>query len=327
MTASKRFSVIIPTRNRRRLLEAALESAALQDYPLDRFEIIVVNDASTDGTREFIDAYAREHGGLDLKAVNLESHSGAAHARNAGVRNSCGDIIAFLDDDCVADRNWLAALDQAYGSRPEAASVVVRLENACPDSLLARYQYVHHIYGIRAAYIPEGLGPALRGDCFRLPLEDGPVRGSACQVSFRRRVLAEAGGYDEGMTLSEDIELMLRLEGLGYPRPQYTGASAVKHHYRRGLREFLRQYYFYGRGGPAFRRMRAERSAQRPAAWRRLENPVYSALECWHARRSLLDLPVLIVVAAAAHGCEYLGEAREILGGVPGGWKRNPEPG
>jgi len=327
MTRGKRFSVIIPTRDRKRLLEGALESAALQDYPRDMFEVIVVNDGSTDGTREFIDTYAAGHKGFDLTAVNIEAHRGVAHARNAGVTKSQGEIVAFMDDDCVADKNWLSCLDAAYRSRPDAVSVAARLENAYPDSLVARYQYVHHLYGINAAYIPDGLGGAVKGVCFRLPESDGPVRGSACQASFLRRVLVEAGGYDESLTLSEDIELMLRLEGLGYPRPHYTGAAAVKHFYRRELVKVLRQFYLYGRGGPAFRRLRAERSAGTSAAAGMLANSIYSALECWHAKRRLLDLPALVFVAVAAHGCEYLGEARERLGGVLGGRKRSPVSG
>ena len=98
-------SVVIPTYNRRDLLESSIESLLNQSYPKDRYEIIVVDNSSTDGTEEMMHS-------LQLKSPSLlryyrKKNEGPGSSRNMGIAKARGIIIAFTDSDCVADTEWL----------------------------------------------------------------------------------------------------------------------------------------------------------------------------------------------------------------------------
>jgi glycosyltransferase involved in cell wall biosynthesis len=102
-------SVILPTYNRKDLLRETLETLARQTYPGDRFEVIVVDDGSTDGT----EAIAAETFPFTLRYFR-QSNQGDAAARNLGARQSQADILVFLDDDILLEPGYLANLIQAH---------------------------------------------------------------------------------------------------------------------------------------------------------------------------------------------------------------------
>ncbi len=119
MTAERPFlSVIIPTRNRSALLARLLDSLAGLRYP--RWEVIVVDDGSTDGTATVAERYRT--GGLPLTYL-YQPWSKMGAARNLGLKHARGTIAAFTDDDCVADPGWLDAMAAAFARHPEAAGV------------------------------------------------------------------------------------------------------------------------------------------------------------------------------------------------------------
>jgi glycosyltransferase involved in cell wall biosynthesis len=98
-------TVLIPTFNRKEALKGCLESLFIQTYPRDKFEIIVVNDGSTDGTENLLEEYEKK-APCKLKWYN-QSNSGIGAARNLGIKKSVGEILCFIDDDCIADKNWI----------------------------------------------------------------------------------------------------------------------------------------------------------------------------------------------------------------------------
>src|SRR5688572_1339985 len=102
-------SVIIPTYNRKDLLCETLNSLTRQTYPSDHFEVIVVNDGSTDGTA----AIAAEAFPFILRYFS-QSNQGDAIARNLGARQSQADILVFLDDDILVEPGYLTHLIQAH---------------------------------------------------------------------------------------------------------------------------------------------------------------------------------------------------------------------
>lgn len=112
--AAIRVSVVIPTCNRREILGRCIEALAAQT--LDGFEVIVVDDCSSDDTLEMLASFARENPGLRLRWLRNDDHLGANVSRNRGIEAAQGRIIAFLDSDCIAHPDWLrnliAALDQ-----------------------------------------------------------------------------------------------------------------------------------------------------------------------------------------------------------------------
>ena len=92
------FSVIIPVYNGEGTIAECLEALASQDMPRREFEVIVVDDGSTDGTAAIVKQF-------DVKYIHQEN-TGPATARNVGVKNAQGKIVVFTDADCVPEPNW-----------------------------------------------------------------------------------------------------------------------------------------------------------------------------------------------------------------------------
>lgn len=98
-------SVVIPTHNRRELLKATIKSLFNQSYPKDRYEIIVIDSASKDGTEEMMQLLLGRT--PDTLKYYRKKSEGPGPARNFGLSKACGSIIAFTEDDCVADPDWI----------------------------------------------------------------------------------------------------------------------------------------------------------------------------------------------------------------------------
>ena len=109
MPSPATVTVIIPTYNRKGLLRETLDSLAQQTYPSDHFEVIIVDDGSTDGTEEVAaDAFP-----FALRYF-WQSNQGDANARNVGVQQSQADFLVFLDDDILVEPGYLTHLIHAH---------------------------------------------------------------------------------------------------------------------------------------------------------------------------------------------------------------------
>lgn len=108
------ISVVIPTRNRKSLLLETLRSLREQSYDKNRFELVIVDDGSTDGTREGVEA-ASNRFGYPLRMIRQDKR-GPASARNLGMSIARGEIIAFTDDDCLPDPEWLREIAGAFSA-------------------------------------------------------------------------------------------------------------------------------------------------------------------------------------------------------------------
>ena len=235
-----RVSVVVPTCNRRELLERVAEAVLRQTLPPDRYELIVVDDGSSDGTEALGAELARRGNVRFVRQANR----GAAAARNRGIREATGDAVAFTDDDCLVPSDWLERLAEGYARHPEVAGVGGRIEpppEALRSSAVARYEALvaRQVFG---AGDEEVLGG------FECPA------GGTNNMSYRRQALLEVGGFDEAFppfVWGEDADLKLRLTQRG-ARLLYIPV-AVTHLRDYGLRPFLRQCCQRGRGEAHFR--------------------------------------------------------------------------
>jgi glycosyltransferase involved in cell wall biosynthesis len=127
-----RFSVVVPFRNTERFMDACIRSLLNQHYPRDRYEVLLIDNASTDGSA----GRARRWPGV---RVLHQPRIGSYAARNLGLQHASGEIIAFTDSDCAADPGWLAAMDRAldnlavgvvlgHRKHPGTASALAMLE-------------------------------------------------------------------------------------------------------------------------------------------------------------------------------------------------------
>jgi glycosyltransferase involved in cell wall biosynthesis len=185
VAAKTRVSVIIPTYNRGWTIGEAVDSVLAQDYR--EFELIVVDDGSTDNTPEILDAY-----GGTIKVFRQEN-KGVSAARNRGIAEASGRFIAFLDSDDL----WL----------PQKLSRQVEFFNTTPDALICQTEEVWIRSGVRVN--PKKRHKKPSGMIFEPSLALCLVSPSA--VMIRRSLLEIVGNFDEALPACEDYDLWLRI--------------------------------------------------------------------------------------------------------------------
>jgi glycosyltransferase involved in cell wall biosynthesis len=191
--ASVFYSVVIPAYNAERFIRQALDSAAGQTFT--GFEIVVVDDGSTDSTVKEVEAWAQAHPATALALVR-QQHGGIGAARNAGIRAARGQYVAFLDaDDLWAERKLEAVALRAQGSQD--------IDVLCHDEWLVEY-------GKR-----QGLRHGPYTTYRQLLFRGNSLSTSATVVT--RAALQKVGGFSEDPRFNgvEDYELWLRLAQAG----------------------------------------------------------------------------------------------------------------
>ena len=171
------IDVVVPTWNRTHMLETLVRSLAGQNYPPEKYQVIIVDDGSSDDTRRALERLATRHPGL--KVIHI-AHAGLSAAKNRGWRSGNGEIVAFTDDDCVADSDWLAAIARALTKRPDALGLQGR-----------------------TVTVPEQVTPFTHQIVVRRP--NAIYHG--CNVAYRRAALLSVDGFDEAAHYAEDSQL------------------------------------------------------------------------------------------------------------------------
>jgi glycosyltransferase involved in cell wall biosynthesis len=191
MTLRPSVSVIVPTYDYARYLPRALDSVRAQSEP--PFEIVVVDDGSTDETPAVLRRYA------DQVRVLRQPHRGPAAARNAGVAAARGDLVAFLDADDEWHRDKLARQVTLFMERPSVGAV------GCANQVIERDGAV-----LRTRYFPNpSHDPTER--LRQVALRERWVGSSCSGAVLPRRVLEDVGGFDERLDAAEDWDLWLRV--------------------------------------------------------------------------------------------------------------------
>ena len=134
------ISVIICTYNRQEYIIEALESLNKQVLPKDQFEVIVADNNSIDNTGELVLQYKREHPDLQLIYLN-EKNQGSSFARNTGASFAKGEFFCFMDDDAVADPDYLQLIVEFLQSHTDAAGVGGRI---IPKYIPAEPKWMSH---------------------------------------------------------------------------------------------------------------------------------------------------------------------------------------
>lgn len=240
MTSSSmpRFSVIVPTFNRAHSLDRCLGALAAQEIASERFEVIVVNDGGASPS----EVVARHRGALEVRLLE-QSNAGPAAARNAGAATALGEYLAFTDDDCLPEPQWLRALADSAERNPGHA-VGGRVDNALNDGIYshASQQLIEFLYGYYNA-------PGTPGRFF-----------ITSNLAFPAARFRELGGFDVTFPLAaaEDRDLCDRWREQGGVIV-YDERAVVRHAHALGLRSFCRQHLNYGRGAFHLHRARERR--------------------------------------------------------------------
>ena len=138
-------SVIIPTFNRANMVVDAIDSLCLQSYPADEYEIIVVDNNSSDGTKAKVETAIYAHPGHHIKYF-LEKRQGDMFARNRGAKEAIGDILIFSDDDALFDQDYLSTILHLFDVYPTVGVVGTRIsikwEGGKPARWIKPYEYL-----------------------------------------------------------------------------------------------------------------------------------------------------------------------------------------
>ncbi len=214
------ISVIVCTHNGARTLGACLESLAKLDYP--DFEVIVVDDGSTDATPEIAAAAA---GARYLRT----EHIGLSAARNLGAGAAEGEIFAYTDDDCIADEGWLRHLAAAFAAGRYAAAGGPNIAPPPTD-------------------LGEACVAAAPGAPAHVLLDDELAEHlPGCNLAVTRDAFEAVGGFrDEFRTAGDDVDFCWRLIDAGH-RVGFVPGAMVWHHRRSTVKAYLKQQIGYGR--------------------------------------------------------------------------------
>ena len=197
------ISIIIGTYNRCEVLPRALASVLSQKTETVQYEIIVVDNNSSDRTREVV-ATLMERGETRLRYI-FEGRQGLAHARNAGIAAAVAPIVAFTDDDVRVAPNWIAEMKRAFDEHPEIDSVAGMILPRWPSEPPAWLTREHWV------------GPLALQEYGPLPFyvnSERPVSLAGANLAFRRSVFSRIGTFAPALSQGgdhSDTEMLIRL--------------------------------------------------------------------------------------------------------------------
>lgn len=222
-------SVVVPVRNGADTIQDCVASLLAQQYPFQRREIIVVDNASTDATRSIIAA---------LPVISApEPKVGRSHARNRGVAEARGEIVAFVDSDCVAAVDWLRELTAAFEREPVSA-VAGEILAQPPVTAVQRFT------AQREAQWQRRVTTTLPHP-FRFAI--------TANLAIRREVFDHIGGFDPRFPTAEDSDFGWRFFAAGLAM-SYCPTATVSHRLRRDAWQFIRQQEGFGYGRALLRK-------------------------------------------------------------------------
>ncbi len=204
-------SVVIPCRNRVEELRRCLSLLRHQQFPKEKYEVIVCDD----GSEEDVESVIREFSNDDIEFIYCrQAPQGPAAARNLGIKRARGEIVAMTDSDAIPQTDWLIKLYETLVRNPQAVAVEGKVYAENVDE-----------------YAPLGEGPTNKTGGVYL----------TCNCAYRRDALLKAGGFDETFPYAayEDAELAAQAQRFGpiiwqpeaiviHPERQLTLSSVLK---------------------------------------------------------------------------------------------------
>jgi len=213
------ISVLICSRNGGATIRDTMEGLLKVDYP--NFEVIVVNDGSTDNLPDIVKEYP-------FRLISTPNR-GLSNARNTAMMEAKGEIVAYLDDDAYPDPQWLKYLAYAYSTSGHAG---IGGPNLAPDD-----------DGPIATCVANAPG----GPVHVLMTDEIAEHIPGCNMSFRRDVLMEIGGFDPiYRTAGDDVDICWRIQHTGRTIG-FHPAAFVWHHRRNSVKAYWKQQKGYGK--------------------------------------------------------------------------------
>lgn len=287
------FSVIVPSFERPERLGRCLAALAALRAPRGGFEVVVVDDGGRSPLDDIVDGSRKA---LSLTLIRV-AHGGPAAARNAGAGRARAPFLAFTDDDCRPEPDWLLAFEAAF-ERGERGLLGGLTRNGLAGNLFssASQSQLDYLYDYFAR-------------------EGEPPRFFASNnVALPREAFLTAGGFDASFrqAAGEDREFSDRCRRLGHGMA-CVPTAIVRHEHALTAGSFLRQHFFYGRGARRFHAIRSRREPQpqrlEPGSFY-LRLPLHPFVAGEPVGRATL-LATLLVASQAATALGYFWPSKE----------------
>lgn len=213
-------SIIIPTYNRAKMLSLTLDSFINQSYPKDCYEIIVVNNNSTDKTQDIIDTYVNKYPGL-VKTL-FEERQGVHYARNSAVHLAKGELLYYTDDDMIAHEDLILNLSRVFSDNLEVASA--------SGKIIPKWEIEPPAW-VKEHLMNCWLSLNDLGDNTIISEDDIGV--FSCHQMLRKNIFLKSGGFNPENTAGEwigdgETGLNIKIKDLGY-KFAYVGNSVIEH--------------------------------------------------------------------------------------------------
>lgn len=225
------LSVIVPTYNDAHGLRETVQSLVRQNYPVAKYEVVVVDNGSTDDTLAVARALAGDYPDL-VSAVEEKSVQSSYAARNKGIVNSTGEILCFLDSDMTVEPNYLSQISARFAAGDvaylgQAVKVVVE-----EQSVAAGYNQA-------------------QGFPIEAYMRQQHFAGAGC-LAVRRDLMEAVGAFDSRLESSGDLEFGQRVHAAGY-RQDFAGEIVLNHPARASYRSLIGKARRLGRGDAQLR--------------------------------------------------------------------------
>lgn len=294
-------TVVVLTRNRRKLLEKCLSTLMAQDCAPFEFEVVVMDDGSEDDTREAVEALTQRH--ANLRYV-YQPHRGIPAARNRGLAEARGGLVAFVADDYELAPDYVPTVRRLFDEQPEMKVLRFKVV-AAGKNFSDRVGHMYYTYSVLQRLIPasadtSGFLDRLRTVArYREEATTDHHLEAAGGAAYRREVFDVAGTFDESLLRGEDSDFAARLRRHGIPILYYP-FHCIRRHYEPFFREALAKSFRAGMN--SYRYHRKHESGSGAAVMGKLfaiaAALVYSG-HTGHLRGFILNYPWLTLLEVA----------------------------
>ncbi len=218
-------SIIIAVYNRATFIDSCIKSILNQNY--HNFELIIVDDGSTDGTKKILQNFKNDS---RIKLVFNKTNFGLMYSRNKGIKESCGEYIAFTDSDCIVDKDWISELIKPFVNDKNIMIVGGQIVDPPPTNYWECVNKGCNFIASKSGYVERIVG---------------------CSMAYRR-IFFKDNLFDEALKYGgEELEKCLICKKRSL-KVYYIHTAKVVHYHRSNFKSTFIQYYKYGYGNTYF---------------------------------------------------------------------------